>query len=60
MFELIQEEEKLNILITFKKDFKKVSIKFLKKTKKQKTPLVPGSVTDEFFQTLKEQLFPVI
>lgn len=56
MSELNQEAaEKLNFLVTLEKDKKKVSINCLKKD-----CLGSGSFADEFFQTLKQQLFPVI
>lgn len=54
--ELIQEVEKLNILITLKKTKKRCqSVKF-----KKKKALVPETVTEKFFETLKEQQLPVI
>lgn len=61
--ELIQEVEKLNILITLKKTKKKCQLSLKKTTThthNKKQALGPESVKENIFETLKEQQLPIV
>lgn len=60
--ELIQEVEKLNILITLKKTKKRcqLSLKQQQHTHNKKQALGPESVKEKIFETLKEQQLPIV